>query len=639
MATTSYFGTTSPGNGSHLWVKWSRNSTTGAPTNGVTEPGSSGSPLFDQQGRVVGQLHGGPSTCAATFDDVSDYYGRLSVSWTGGGTSATRLSNWLDPGNTGATTVDGTDQCAAAPPPPAGLSAAPNGPHRVDLAWSASAGAVGYDVYRASGSCPGTGAVRIASGVSGTTYSDTTVSGTLTYSYRVIARGADTCQSAPSTCDDATATGSCVAPPTFAGLASATSTEQSACGINLSWSAATHACGTSARYNVYRSTVAGFTPGPANRVTACLGGTTYSDHAVTSGTRYYYVVRAEDNVGGGPGPCGGNEETNTVRKTSVPSGPPNIRFQDTLEAGTGNWTVSGSGGANWALVTTLSHSPTHSFFVDNPSVVSDRVLAQSNAILLGTGAKVEFHHRFDTEWDDQSYDGGVLEYSTNGGTTWHDILAGDGAGVPANANRFLQGGYNGPISTCCTNPLAGRPAWSGANGSFELVRADLADFAGRSVRFRWRMGTDSSVAATGWWVDDVRVTETTPCGGFTGFSFFTLTPCRVVDTRNPNGPLAGPPLAAGAERMFTLAGSCSIPVSAKAVSLNLAVTQPTGTGNLRLYPAGVATPSIASLNYSAGQTRSNNAIVSLDATGRLAAWCAQAGGTVHLIIDVNGYFE
>ena len=126
---------------------------------------------------------------------------------------------------------------------------------------------------------------------------------------------------------------------------------------------------------------------------------------------------------------------------------------------------------------------------------------------------------------------------------------------------------------------------------------------------------------------------------FTGGSFFTLTPCRLVDTRNPYGPLAGPPLAAGTERMFTLAGTCSIPASAKAVSLNLAVTQPTGSGNLRLYPAGVATPLVASLNYSAGQTRSNNAIVSLDATGRLAAYCAQAGGTAHLIIDVNGYFE
>ena len=76
---------------------------------GVTEPGSSGSPLYSQAGRFIGQLHGGPSSCGATGDNLSDYYGRFSVSWTGGGTNSTRLSNWLDAGGTGATTVNGID--------------------------------------------------------------------------------------------------------------------------------------------------------------------------------------------------------------------------------------------------------------------------------------------------------------------------------------------------------------------------------------------------------------------------------------------------------------------------------------------------------------------------------------------------
>ncbi|MCK6457899.1 MAG: S1 family peptidase [Phycisphaerae bacterium] len=92
---TSYFGDTSPGDGTHLHAFWSL---------GVTEPGSSGSPLFDVNRRVIGQLHGGPSSCSAS--DKSDYYGRFFRSWTGGGTNATRLSNWLDPGNTGAETTN-----------------------------------------------------------------------------------------------------------------------------------------------------------------------------------------------------------------------------------------------------------------------------------------------------------------------------------------------------------------------------------------------------------------------------------------------------------------------------------------------------------------------------------------------------
>ena len=108
-ATTSYSGTTSPGNGTHVWAHWATDPPGPFTVPGVTEGGSSGSPLYDANGRFIGQLHGGPSGCGATGDNLSDYYGRFSVSWTGGGTNSTRLSNWLDAGNTGATTTNGLD--------------------------------------------------------------------------------------------------------------------------------------------------------------------------------------------------------------------------------------------------------------------------------------------------------------------------------------------------------------------------------------------------------------------------------------------------------------------------------------------------------------------------------------------------
>ena len=71
---------------------------------GVTEPGSSGSPLFDQNHRIIGQLHGGPSVCGGT--QLWDFYGRFDLSWTGGGSNATRLSNWLDPSGSNAITTN-----------------------------------------------------------------------------------------------------------------------------------------------------------------------------------------------------------------------------------------------------------------------------------------------------------------------------------------------------------------------------------------------------------------------------------------------------------------------------------------------------------------------------------------------------
>ena len=99
------------------------------------------------------------------------------------------------------------------------------------------------------------------------------------------------------------------------------------------------------------------------------------------------------------------------------------------------------------------------------------------------------------------------------------------------------------------------------------------------------------------------------------------------------------PLGAGIDRVFPLVPQCGIPDGAQALSVNLAVALPTAGGNLRLYPAGTALPTVSSINYSAGQTRSNNAIVTPNASGELAVRCAQASGTAHFILDVNGYFD
>ncbi len=82
----------------HLQANW---------TLGVTEGGSSGSPLFDQNHRIIGQLSGGPSFCSSS--QLWDFYGRFDLSWTGGGTNETRLSNWLDPSNSNALTTNTTN--------------------------------------------------------------------------------------------------------------------------------------------------------------------------------------------------------------------------------------------------------------------------------------------------------------------------------------------------------------------------------------------------------------------------------------------------------------------------------------------------------------------------------------------------
>jgi hypothetical protein len=156
-----------------------------------------------------------------------------------------------------------------------------------------------------------------------------------------------------------------------------------------------------------------------------------------------------------------------------------------------------------------------------------------------------------------------------------------------------------------------------------------------------RVGADFPETARNVPSTGLRLSDHDPAVAFlrpadTGASLYTLAPCRAIDTRTPAD---GPPLAAGGSRPFTLAGRCGIPTTARAVVVNIAVTSPTVAGHLRIHPTGTLVPIAAAINYGAGQTRANNAIVGLSAMGELSVVCNQASGTVHLVVDVSGYFE
>ena len=123
----------------------------------------------------------------------------------------------------------------------------------------------------------------------------------------------------------------------------------------------------------------------------------------------------------------------------------------------------------------------------------------------------------------------------------------------------------------------------------------------------------------------------------TSLSLYTVTPCRLADTRNPPSGYGGPALAAGQDRVFTLAGHCGLPAG-RAVSVNLTVTQPTAAGFLALYPGGLA-PLASNINYRPGQTRANNAVLPVGGSGEIVVRCGQASGTTQFVLDVNGYFQ
>jgi hypothetical protein len=121
--------------------------------------------------------------------------------------------------------------------------------------------------------------------------------------------------------------------------------------------------------------------------------------------------------------------------------------------------------------------------------------------------------------------------------------------------------------------------------------------------------------------------------------FYTLTPCRVVDTRGGAPPVGGPVLAASEQRVLTLAGHCGIPADAVAISVNVAVV-PAAAGYMTLFPGNGVNTGSSAINFGAGQVRGNNAILRLatDGSGTVAVFNGSSGAN-HFILDVNAYFR
>ena len=123
----------------------------------------------------------------------------------------------------------------------------------------------------------------------------------------------------------------------------------------------------------------------------------------------------------------------------------------------------------------------------------------------------------------------------------------------------------------------------------------------------------------------------------TGLSFVPVTPCRLADTRNtPNGPFSGPQLAAKSSRDFVIPnGSCGIPASAVAYSLNVTVVPPASLGFVTVWPSGQPQPLASTLNALDGRIKANAAIIAAGTGGAVSIY---ANAATDLVLDIDGYF-
>ena len=121
-------------------------------------------------------------------------------------------------------------------------------------------------------------------------------------------------------------------------------------------------------------------------------------------------------------------------------------------------------------------------------------------------------------------------------------------------------------------------------------------------------------------------------GGSPAAQYFTVDPCRVLDTRPGD-------LTSGVAEAVQFKGVCNVPTEASAVAISITAINPTGNGHLTFYPTGTPVPEVSYLNFSTGKTRSGSVIVLLSTSGLVDVLPFVSGsGSVELVIDVFGYF-
>jgi FG-GAP-like repeat len=238
--------------------------------------------------------------------------------------------------------------------------------------------------------------------------------------------------------------------------------------------------------------------------------------------------------------------------------------------------------------------------------------------------------------------------TANAGTYSVKVTVAGCTTAPGTTNVVIGPPPAAPVVTAFSTVMAGSSNWTanvpahvGSTYAWGITNGTITAGKGTS-QITFTAGTAGTPLT-------LSVTETTASGcvsatgtatitvapaGPVGF-FYTVTPCRQLDTRS------GSPISPGGTLTVVLTGApCGIPSGATSVSVNTAVTQQTGSGHLTIYPADKTQPLVSNINFNVGQTRPNNTLLALsrDGTGRVNV-VNGSGGTTHVVIDVNGYFQ
>ncbi|MEW5986607.1 MAG: FG-GAP-like repeat-containing protein [Chloroflexota bacterium] len=246
-------------------------------------------------------------------------------------------------------------------------------------------------------------------------------------------------------------------------------------------------------YDIEIATDSGFT-NIVESASGLTGNTFIPDVNLALGATHYWRVRA-NNI------CGPGVYSTVYSFLTQPAvgqcttGDPVIAWSDDFETGGGyGWTHSGTNDT-WTLSTQRPHNGIYSYKATDVATVSDQML-MSPALIVPAGqyAPTLLYWNYQSIEDRTAggcFDGGILEISNDGGLTWSQMLA-----------ELLTDPYDGVVFGT-SNPLYNLNAWCGDPQDWLQSAVNLDAYAGQTVQFRFRLGTDQSAGREGWYIDEV----------------------------------------------------------------------------------------------------------------------------------------
>ena len=281
--------------------------------------------------------------------------------------------------------------------------------------------------------------------------------------------------------------------------------------------------------------------------------------------------------------------------------------------------------AQWSYLAGSSQSGVRSAHAFDLSVVATASLTSAVGVQVptGTNSYLRFDHSYqmDSNELDTFYDGGVVEYSVDGGTSWSDA-----GSLPGTLN-----GYTGTLESGFGNPFGDRPAFSGASPSYQTTRINLSSLAGSTSEVRFRVGSDNSIGNP--WLVHRRRRRCTRVPRVVGTApMVSLVPARLLESRPELSTIDGQFNGIGVRGAVSVmalpvAGRGGVGGDAAAVVLNVTVTDALAAGFVTVYPCGVGASDGVELELCGWFDGCER--------GDRQGWCGWSGVSVHAVVDAS----